>query len=215
MLVAVLALHPNVVVRRDALIEAIWGDSPPGSASHALDNLVSRVRAQLGADVLQSRPGGYALVADPECVDAFRFARLAELGRDALASGRPGRAADLLQEALGLWRGEPLADLADEPSLADEIRRLGEARAVALEDRVDADLELGRHRQLAPELRSLVAQEPLRERRRAQLMLALYRSGQQAEALRAYRDAQAYLSSELGLEPGPELRSLELSIMRH
>ena len=124
MLVAVLVLRPNESVRRDALIEAIWGDAPPGSASHALDNLVSRVRAELGAEVLQSRPGGYALVVDPECVDASRFEALAARGRAALASGELERAAALLHEALELWRGEPLADLADEPGLADEIRRL-------------------------------------------------------------------------------------------
>jgi ABC-type transport system substrate-binding protein/DNA-binding SARP family transcriptional activator/sugar lactone lactonase YvrE len=214
-LVAVLVLHPNEPVRRDALIEAIWGNAPPGSASHALDNLVSRVRGQLGADVLQSRPGGYVLVVDPARVDAFRFEALAGQGRDALARGEPERAAGLLREALGLWRGEPLADLADEPALADEIRRLADARAVAVEDRVDADLGLGRHGALVSELRSLVAQEPLRERRRVQLMLALYRSGQHAEALRVYREAQAYLAGELGLEPGRELRALELAIVRH
>jgi peptide/nickel transport system substrate-binding protein len=121
----------------------------------------------------------------------------------------------VLREALGLWRGEPLADLGDERALADEIRRLNDARAVAIEDRVDADLALGRHAELVPELRSMVAAEPLRERRRAQLMLALYRSGQHTEALRVYREAQAYLAGELGLEPGRELRELELAVMRH
>ena len=109
MLVAVLVLRANETVRRDALIEAIWGQAPPGSASHALDNLVSRMRAQLGAEVLQSRPGGYALVVDPERIDACRFAALARRGREALAGGEPERAAALLGEALGLWRGEPLA----------------------------------------------------------------------------------------------------------
>ena len=215
LLVAVLVLRANEPVRRDALIEAIWGDALPGSASHALDNLVSRARGQLGADVLQSRRGGYVLVVEPEHVDALRFEALAARGRDALVRGELERAADLLREALGLWRGEPLADLGDEPALADAIRRLSDARAVAVEDRVDADLGLGRHGELVPELRSLVAQEPLRERRRAQLMLALYRSGQHAEALRVYREAQAYLASELGLEPGRELRALELAVMRH
>jgi DNA-binding SARP family transcriptional activator len=215
MLVAVLALRANESVRRDALIEAIWGEAPPGSASHALDNLVSRVRGELGADVLQSRPGGYALVVDPECVDAFRFEALAARGRAELASGDPQQAAGLLHAALELWRGEPLADLGDEPALRDEIGRLVDARAVAVEDRVDADLALGRHRELVPELGRLVAEEPLRERRRAQLMLALYRSGQQADALRVYREAQAYLAGELGLEPGRELRGLELAVMRH
>jgi DNA-binding SARP family transcriptional activator len=215
MLVAVLVLRPNESVRRDALIEAIWGEASPGSASHALDNLVSRVRGELGADVLQSRPGGYALVVDPQCVDAFRFEALVARGRAALASGEQERAAALLHEALELWRGEPLADLVDEPGVADEIRRLRAARAVAVEDRVDADLALGRHRQLVPELGRLVADEPLRERRRAQLMLALYRSGQQADALRVYRETQAYLASELGLEPGRELRALELAVMHH
>ena len=215
MLVAVLALHPNELVRRDSLIDAIWGDAPPGSASHALDNLVSRVRGQLGADVLQSRPGGYVLVVERARVDALRFEALAGQGRDALGRGDLERAAGLLREALGLWRGEPLADLADEGGLAHEIRRLTDARAVAVEDRVDADLGLGRHGELVPALRSLVAEEPLRERRRAQLMLALYRSGQQADALRVYREAQAYLAGELGLEPGRELRELELAVMQH
>ena len=140
MLVAVLALHPNEPVRRDALIEAIWGDAPPGSASHALDNLVSRARVQLGADVLQSRPGGYVLVVDAAHVDALCFEALAGEGRDALGRGEMERAAALLREALALWRGEPLADLEDDIGLAHEIRRLTDARAVAVEDRVDADL---------------------------------------------------------------------------
>ena len=145
----------------------------------------------------------------------FALRRWPGRGRAALARGDPERAAALLHEALELWRGEPLADLADEPALRDEIGRLLGARAVAVEDRVDADLGLGRHRELVPELGRLVAEEPLRERRRAQVMLALYRSGQQADALRVYREAQAYLAGELGLEPGRELRALELAVIHH
>ena len=197
LLVGVLLLRRNESVRRDSLIEAIWG-APPGSASHALDNLVSRVRAQLGADVLQSRPGGYALVVEPERVDALRFEALAGQGRATLARGDPERAAALLRRRWGCgaasrWR------------ISRTSRRCGTrsggcwtARAVAVEDRVDADLGLGRHRELVPELGRLVAEEPLRERRRAQLMLALYRSGQQADALRVYREAQAYLAASWG-----------------
>ena len=215
MLVAVLVLRPNESVRRDALIEAIWGDAPPGSASHALDNLVSRVRGELGADVLQSRPGGYALVVDPECVDAFRFEALARAGvpRWRAASRSARRRCCMRRWSCGAASRWPTSRTS--PGCADEIRRLVDARAVAVEDRVDADLALGRHRELVPELGRLVAEEPLRERRRAQLMLALYRSGQQADALRVYREAQAYLAGELGLEPGRELRALELAVMHH
>jgi ABC-type transport system substrate-binding protein/DNA-binding SARP family transcriptional activator len=215
MLVALLLLAPNEPRRRDSLIDAIWGESPPRDSEHALDNLVSRVRKELGPDVLVSGPGGYKLAVDPESVDAVRFEALADDGRAALAAGDPARAAALLHEALGLCRGEPLADLADESALADAVRRLADARALALEDRVDADLALGAHQELVPELRTLVAEEPLRERRRGQLMLALYRSGRHAEALRVYRDGHAYLAAELGLEPGRALRDLELAMARH
>jgi DNA-binding SARP family transcriptional activator/pimeloyl-ACP methyl ester carboxylesterase len=214
-LVALLLLAPNGPRRRDSLVEAIWGESPPRDADHALDNLVSRVRKALGADVLRSAPGGYVLAVDPEAVDAVRFEALAGEGRAALAAGDPGHAAALLGEALGLWRGEPLADLADEPALADSVRQLADARALAVEDRVDAELALGAHHELLPELGTLVAEEPFRERRRGQLMLALYRAGRHAEALRAYRDGHAYLVTELGLEPGRALRELELAIARH
>ena len=212
LLVATLLLTPSEPRRRDSLIDAVWADATPRDAEHALDNLVSRVRKALGADAIRSEPGGYALVAEPQRIDAVRFEALAA---EARAAASPARALELLQEALGLWRGEPFADLADAPALAAEARRLEDARALAVEDRVDAELALGRHRELLPELAALVDAEPLRERRRAQLMLALYRSGRHADALRVYRDAHAYMAAELGLEPGRALRELELQIARH
>lgn len=215
MLVAVLLVARNEPRRRDSLIEAIWSESRPRDAEHALDNLVSRVRKELGPSVIRSGQGGYALIVDPEALDAEQFEALAADGRAALAAGEPERARELLRAALALWRGEPFGELADASALADFVRRIGDVRTLAVEDRVDADLALGGHHELLPELVALIAEEPLRERRRAQLMLALHRSGRHAEALRVYRDYHAYLATELGLQPGRAVRELELAIAQH
>ena len=201
--------------RRDVLIEAIWAESPPRDAEHALDNLVSRVRSVLGADAIRSGSGTYALAVDRDSIDAVRFERLSEEGRAALAADDPARAVALFREGRGLWRGVPLADLDAAPAVGDFARGLLERRAAVVEDEVDAELVLGAHQELLPRLRSLVAEEPLRDRRRGQLMIALYRSGRQPEALQAYQDAREYLAAELGLEPGRALRELELAIARH
>jgi DNA-binding SARP family transcriptional activator len=164
--------------------------------------------------VLVSRPPGYVLQIRPDQFDADRFERLASDGRRLLDEADPSSAAKRLREALALWRGPPLDDLAYEPFARAHIDRLEELRLQTLEDRIDADLELGRHAALVSELRELVDEHPLRERMRGQLMTALYRSGRQADALEVYRDARRGLSDELGIEPGPALRRLEQAILR-
>lgn len=196
-LLALLLLRPNEVVSRDRLIDELWRDHAPESAANALAALVARLRRVLPPDTLVTRSGGYEARVELEAVDLFRFERLHEEGRRALAAGEPAAAAEQLRAALSLWRGPPLADLAYEPFAGPVILRLDELRLAVLELRLDADLELGRHGELAGELQSLVREHPLRERFRAQLMLALYASGRQAEALEAYRDARAFLLGEL------------------
>ena len=173
---------------------------------------MSLLRKSLGGDVLVTREGGYVLDVSPEQVDAVRFERLAAEAREIVTPD--GRAAKL-REALELWRGPALADLAYEPFAAVEIARLEELRLAATQDLIDAELELGRHADLVPELETLIQEHPFDERLRGQLMLALYRSGRQAEALEAYRAARRMLDEELGLEPGPPLRELEQAILRH
>ena len=159
--------------------------------------------------MLVTRANGYVLQLGPDDVDVQRFERSVSAGERALAAGEPDRAAQRLRQGLALWRGPPLADFTYEPFAQQEIARLDELRMVALEQRIDADLALGRHAQVVGELEALVREHPLRERIRGQLMLALYRCGRQAEALEAYRDGRRHMSDELGLEPGPELRELE------
>src|SRR5262245_1574501 len=204
-------LHANEVVAADRLIEELWRGNPPATASKALQVYVSRLRKHLGAEVLVTRAPGYAVVVGPDELDLSHFERLVE---DARAAD-PVDAGSKLREALSLWRGEPLAEFADEPFAQTEIARLAEMRLTAVEDRVDADLALGRHGEVIAELESLVARHPYRERLRRQLMLALYRSGRQADALAVYRDARRALADELGLEPGDELRALERQILAH
>ena len=165
------------------------------------------------ADVLVTQGGGYLLRIGDDEIDADRFERLFEQGRNALARGEPETAAATLREALALWRGPPLADFTFEPFAQAEIARLDERRLAALEERIDADLALGRHADLVAEIEALVASHPLRERLRAALMLALYRSGRQAEALQVYQDARRALVEELGVEPGPALQQLQRAIL--
>jgi DNA-binding SARP family transcriptional activator/tetratricopeptide (TPR) repeat protein len=212
-LLAVLALEPGRVVSVDRLVEALWPGDPPETAPHAVQVYVSQLRKALGP-VIATRPPGYALEIDHERVDAHRFARLAQEGRAALGADDAATAEVVLREALALWRGPALSDVLYEPFAQTQIARLEELRTVVVEDRIDADLALGRHLELVSELEALVQSERLRERPRAQLMLALYRSGRQADALAAYRDTRDTLVDELGIEPGPELRELEAAILR-
>jgi DNA-binding SARP family transcriptional activator len=216
-LLAVLLLHADEAVSTDRLIDALWGEQPPDTASKALQVYMSRLRKLLepeGKDILVTQPPGYALHLGAHELDLRRFERLrAEAGK-AAAEGDPARAEARLGEALALWRGSPLADLTFEPFAQTEIARLEELRLLALEDRVDALLALGRHADVIGELESLIAGHPLRERLRAQLMLALYRARRQAEALDAYQAARRELVDELGIEPSPELQELERQILR-
>jgi predicted ATPase/DNA-binding SARP family transcriptional activator len=214
-LLATLLLEPNRVVSGDRLIDAVWGEIPPETARNTIQVYISQLRKRLPAGALETVPPGYRLVVDPATVDLFEFVRLCDEGRSALAAGDAGTAAKTLRAALGLWRGDALADLASVPFAQTEVLRLEEQRAAAFEDRIDADLALGRHDQLVPELEALVAEHPLRERLRAQLMLALYRAGRQADALSAYQRARTTLVEELGIEPGDALRRLERAILAH
>ncbi|HEU4840149.1 MAG TPA: BTAD domain-containing putative transcriptional regulator, partial [Ilumatobacteraceae bacterium] len=212
-LLAVLALSPGRVVPTDVLAEAIWGADPPPAVRNGLQGLVSKVRRVLGStDVLALRAGGYALDVPPEDVDVHRFEQLVAQGRAAATAGDAAVAADLLADAEALWRGDALADFVYEDFSSAARARLGELRLEAIEERLDAEVALGRPGTVAA-LESLVAAHPLRERLRALLMLALYRAGRQSDALRAYRDGRMILGEELGLDPGPELRRLETAIL--
>jgi DNA-binding SARP family transcriptional activator len=210
---AALLLHAPHVVSRDALIADVWGPDAPETAATALHGHVSTLRKAIGNDRIVTRAPGYALRIDQDELDVRQVDRLVGEGEAALARGEPARAGAALAAALELWRGEPLAGLEAVPFVEGERRRLEERHLAALELRIDADLALGRHREVVAELSDLVREHPLRERFRAQLMLALYRSGRQAEALEAYADGRRLLASELGLEPGDELRALQRSIL--
>ena len=214
-LLALLLLEPGRRVSTDRLIDELWPGSPPPGAQRTLRVYVSRLRAALGQDPLVARPPGYVLEIAQERVDARRFERLLRDGREALARGAAGLAADRLGAALALWRGPALADVGDRGVLALEARRLDELRLAGVEERIEAELALGRHGELVPELERLVAEEPLRERLWRQLVLALYRSEREADALAAYRRARTFLSEELGLEPSEELQELERAVLRH
>jgi DNA-binding SARP family transcriptional activator len=209
-LLAFLLLHANEPISSDRLIDEVWGPDPPKTAGASLQNYVSRLRKVIGADALVSQPPGYMLRVDPERFDLARFERLVAEAR----SAEPRERAEKLRAALALWRGPALDDLAFEPFARDEVGRLEEARLAALEDCMDAELELGKDGELIGELEELVEQQPLRERFRAQLMRALYRAGRQADALDAFQEAREVLTEELGLEPGEELRSLQQAILR-
>src|SRR5262245_58145764 len=216
-LLAVLALDVNRVVSTDRLIDALWGERPPQSAAVALYGLVSALRKLFEpdyADALRTREPGYVLELAGDDVDIGRFELRAAEGRRALAAGDFALASTKLTEALGLWRGPPLHDLTSFRFAQDVIRRLEEMRLAAVEDRIAADLERGDDGDLVPELESLIAAHPLRERLRAQLMLALYRGGRQADALAVYRDTRAALVDGLAIEPSSELQELERAILR-
>jgi len=213
-LLALLLLRSGEVVSTDRLVDALWEEDPPASAVNSVHVYVSQLRKALGDGRLATRGRGYLLALEPEQLDLGRFERLLGEGRALLAGAEPERAAETLRAALALWRGPPLSDFASEPFAQREIARLEELRLAALEERIEADLALGRHGELVPELEALVREQPLRERLRAQLMLALYRSGRQAEALDAYQQARRLLAEELGLEPGRTLQELESAILR-
>ena len=212
---AILLVHRGEVVSVDRIVDELWGERPPDRATKTVQVYVSRLRKALGDGVVATRGGGYALDLNGEFVDADRFSRLADEGREALDNGDPRRARETLTAGLALWRGPALADFAYERFAQNEAARLEELRLVALENRAEADLALGHHAELVPELESRVREHPTRERLREQLMLALYRSGRQVEALETYRDARRTLDEELGLEPGSRLQQLERSILTH
>jgi DNA-binding SARP family transcriptional activator len=209
-LLALLLLHANQVVSTDRLIDELWGAAPPATAAKSIQVMVSKLRRILGEHRLVTQPPGYLLRLDLAELDLARFERLVAEARRAA----PESAAQKLRQALALWRGPALADLAYERFAQAEVARLEELRLAALDQRIDADLAAGRHAELVGELEALVAEHPLRERLRCQLMLALYRSSRQAEALAAYRAARHELSEGLGLEPSEELKWLEQAILR-
>lgn len=215
-LLADLLIHAGEVVSADRLIEDLWADHQPDNAPNALQAVISRVRKALGPrgqDLVVTRVPGYVLAVEADRVDWRRFERLVAEGRRLAEHAAPGAAARL-GEGLALWRGPPLADFAYQDFAQLETMRLEEARLAALEDLIDAQLGEGRHAEAIGELEKLVAANPLRERLRGQLMLALYRSGRQVDALAAYRDARDVLQEELGLDPSPQLRELEQAILR-
>ncbi|NUT11600.1 MAG: AfsR/SARP family transcriptional regulator, partial [Nonomuraea sp.] len=210
-LLADLLIHAGRPVSADRLIEDLWGDRPPANAPAALRVKVSQLRKVLGdRELVAYRAPGYVLRAEPEDVDAGRFAAL--VGR-AQAAADPRTRAALLREALELWRGPAYAEFADEEFARPVVARLDEQRLVAVEDLAEARLELGEHALLAAELADLVAGHPLRERLRAVHVRALYRAGRQSEALASYADLRARLAGELGLDPGPELVALHQAIL--
>ena len=221
-LLAILLVRANQVVALDRLIEELWGEQPPAQATASLQAYVSNLRRALEPDrpartlprVLVTQPPGYRLVVAPGDLDAARFVALAEEGHRLLEAERPGPAAQVLREALGLWRGPALADVVDEPFAQPERQRLEELRLVALEDRLAAELALGGHAAAAAELQQLVGRYPFRERLHGLLMLALYRAGRQAEALQAFQEARRVLGEELGIDPSRWLTQLERDILR-
>jgi DNA-binding SARP family transcriptional activator len=221
MLLAKLLLHPNQVVSTDELIDAVWGEEPPPTVKQSLQNHVAALRKAIEASggagpprTLITRDPGYLLQVDPERLDLHRFQRLDREGRRALAEGDPAKAADLLRQALALWRGPALADVAASADVAwPELVGVEELQVASTEARIEAELALGGHHELVAELEALVRMYPLREHLHGQLMLALYRSGRQADALAAYRAARKILVNELGIEPSVGLQRLEQAIL--
>jgi DNA-binding SARP family transcriptional activator/class 3 adenylate cyclase len=221
MLLAKLLLHPNQVVSTEELIVAVWGEEPPPTVKQSLQNHVAALRKAIEAGngagpprTLVTRDPGYLLRVDPERLDLHRFQRLDREGREALVDGDPARAADLLRQALALWRGPALADVAASADIAwPELVGVEELQVASTEARIEAELALGRHHELVAELEALVRMYPLREHVHGQLMLALYRSGRQADALAAYRAARKVLVDELGIEPSVGLQRLEQAIL--
>lgn len=211
---AILLLNANRVVSVDRIVEDLYAETAPVTALKQVQRQVSELRKALGSpSAIETRSPGYVLRVSPGQLDLGVFERLAAEAAEASSAGALERAADLLRRALDLWRGDPLADLTYESFAQASIERLQEIRLAALEQRIDADLALGRHNELIAELEQLVQQHPVREQLHAQLMRALYRSGRQAEALAAYRGARVKLLDDFGIEPGPALKELERRIL--
>jgi DNA-binding NarL/FixJ family response regulator/DNA-binding SARP family transcriptional activator len=217
LVLAVLLLSANEFVSRERLIDELWGQSPPPTAGKAVNVFVSQLRKALtrdGLDPIATADGGYRIEVEPDHLDVAGMRRLLATARERAAAGEPEAAADFLREALGLWRGPTLAGLLLESRGRDEVAQLEELRLTALMDRIDCDLALGRHEDVLGELHVLVGEHPLLERLRAQLILALYRAGRQAEALEAYQQAREVLVEDLGIEPGPALQRLQKGILK-
>ena len=214
-MLALLLLAGGRVVPAEYLAEVLWRGAPPPGAAKTLRSYVSRLRSLLGPDAaLAGQGGGYVITVQPDQLDAARFERLVGAGRDALGRGEAAAAAGRFGEALALWRGRALADVSEVEPLALEAARLEELRLVAVEGRIEADIERGLAAEVTGELEQLVAEHPVRERMWRLLVLALYRAERQADALAAYRRARAVLAGELGIEPGEELRQLEQAVLR-
>ncbi|WP_326470331.1 BTAD domain-containing putative transcriptional regulator [Actinophytocola sp.] len=229
MLLVRLALEAGRVVPTEVLIDGLWGEAPPNDANNALQSLVSRLRRACRGEqgerggrrenggnggIVESHPAGYRLVVRREDVDVYRFEELAGRGRDELRAGRPGEAAGTLRAALELWRGPAMVDVAEAAFAAAVAARLDEVRATAVEDRIEADLQLGRHQEVLPELRTRLAEQPLRERLAGLLIRALYQAGRQGDALAVYESTRRVLGEELGVEPSAELRDVQLAVLR-
>jgi DNA-binding SARP family transcriptional activator len=211
---AILLSRCGETVPTTRLIDQIWSDDPPATAPNVLQGYISALRKELGKDAIATRGGGYAIFVDDGAFDLRQFERHAAAGSEALAEGRPGEASAAFGAGLALWRGPSLADLAGEPFARPIAGRLDELRLIALERRIEADLECGRSADVVAELEALTAEHPLRERLRALQMLALYRSGRQTESLEVYRRARAAMVEQAGIEPGPALQALEQAILR-
>lgn len=215
-LLALLLLNAGEVVSTDRIVEEIWGPKPPAKPAHTVQVYISNLRkalGELGRELLITRPPGYVLELPADSLDLSRFERALNEGRTALAEGKPAEASARLREGLDEWRGPPLAEFAYEAFAQAAIARLLELRLVAHEERIEADLATGQHGNLVPELQQLVSEQPLRERPRAQLMIALYRSGRQAEALDVFQETRATLVEHLGIDPSPTLQALERQIL--
>jgi len=214
-LLALLLLRANEVISTDRLIDDLWTERAPRTAAKSLQTYVSQLRRALGEDAIVTRPRGYLLPVGRDALDSARFEELVEAGRAELERGDAAAAAAALREALALWHGAALGEVAHEPWARPDAERLEEARLQALEARLEADLALGRHRDVVAELEGLTREHPLREHCLALLMLALYRCGRQADALATYRAGRQGLHDNLGIEPIPELKALEQQILRH
>jgi DNA-binding SARP family transcriptional activator len=219
-LLGLLLLHGNETLSTGRVIDELWGDHPPATATKSVHVHVSRLRKALAADpgngttgLLLTHEHGYELRVEPETLDSHRFERLADEGGRELAAGHAEQAVAALAAALALWRGPPLSDLVSEPFAQPEIARLEELRIVAVEQLIGARLGLGEHDAVVSQLEALIREHPYRERLRGQLMLALYRADRQADALQAYTNARRSLVGDLGIEPGEHLRELERQIL--